>query len=118
MNTNIWNYIPECDIFQINKRKSAMTPGLLHPLHIPNKKWEEISMDFIEGLPMSEEKDKIIVVVDWITKYAHFMGVKKRNSTKQTTKVFYKNIYKLHGFPKVIVSDRDTKFKGNFWKWK
>jgi hypothetical protein len=73
-------------------------------------------MDFIETLPMSEGKDKILVVVDRLTKYAHFMGVKKTNSAKQTTKVFCKNVYKLHGFPKVIVSDRDAKFKGNFWK--
>ena len=45
------------------------------------------------------------------------MAIKKTNTTKQITEVFYKNIYKLHGFPKVIVSDRDTKFKGNFWKY-
>jgi hypothetical protein len=92
------------------------TPGLLHPLHIPNKKWEEISMDFIEGLPISVGKDKILVVVERLSKYAHFTGVRKIDSTKQTTKILSKNIYKLHGFPKVIVSDRDAKFKGNFWR--
>jgi hypothetical protein len=54
-----------------------MTLGLLHPLHIPEQKWEEISMDFIEGLPMSDGKEKIFVVVDRLTKYAHFMEVRK-----------------------------------------
>ncbi len=93
-----------------------MTPGLLHPLHIPNKKWEDISLDFIEGLPLSEGKNKILVVVDRLTKYPHFIGVRKTDSAKQTAESFCKNIYKLHGFPKIIVSDRDAKFKGNFWK--
>ena len=57
-----------------------MTPGLLHPLHIPTQKWEEISMDFIEGLPLSKGKDKIFMVVDRLKKYAHFMGIKKTDS--------------------------------------
>ena len=73
-------------------------------------------MDFIEGLPISEGKDKIFVVVDRLTKYAHFMGIKKTDSAKQIIEVFCKNIYKLHGFPKIIVSDRDAKFTSNFWK--
>jgi len=52
-----------------------MSLGLLHPLNIPNQKWEEISMDFIDGLPMSDGKGKILIVVDKLTKYAHFMGI-------------------------------------------
>ena len=71
-------------------------------------------MDFIEGLPMFDEKDTFFVEVDRLTKYAHFMAVRKTDSTKQIAYVFCKNIYKLHGFPKVIVSDRDAKFKGSF----
>jgi hypothetical protein len=94
-----------------------MTPGLIHPLHIPDQKWEEISMDFIEGLPMSDGKDTIFVLVDRLTKYAHFMEVRKSDSTKKIADVFCKNIYKLHGFSKVIVSDRDAKFKGKFWRY-
>ena len=71
-------------------------------------------MDFIEGLPISDEEDKILVVVDRLTKYAHFIGVKRTDFAKETAKDFCKNIYKLHGFPKIIMSDRDAKFKGNF----
>lgn len=73
-------------------------------------------MDFIEGLPMSDGKGKILVAVDRLTKHAHFIAMRKSNLAKQTTEIFCKNVYKLHGFPKVIVSDRDAKFKGNFWK--
>ena len=73
-------------------------------------------MDFIEGLPISDGKEKILVVVDMLTKCAHFIGVKKTDSAKETIEAFCKNIYKLHGFPKIIVSNRDAKFKGKFWK--
>ena len=73
-------------------------------------------MDFIEGLPISGEKEKILVVVDRLTKYAHLIGVKRTDSAKETAEAFCKNIYKLHGFPKIIVSDRDAKFKGNVWR--
>ena len=68
MNEYIQNYVVECDICQRNKNENISIPRLLHPLHTPNLKLEEISMDFIEGLPMSYGKDKILVVVDSLTK--------------------------------------------------
>lgn len=71
-------------------------------------------MDFIEGLQVSDGKEKILIVVHKLTKYAHFIGMKK--SDQQITEIFCKNVYKLHGFPKVIVSDKDDKLKGDFWK--
>jgi hypothetical protein len=116
VSVDIRKYVAECDLCQRNKNENVLTPELLHPLHIPNQKWEEISMDFIEGLHISDGKDKILVVVDRLTKYAHIIGVRKIDSTKQTIEMFCKNIYKLHGFPKVIVNDRDVKFKGKFWR--
>ena len=116
MYKEIHNYVVECGIYQGNKSKNVMNPMLLHHLCIPNHKWEENSMDFIEWFPLSEVKDKILVVVDRLTKYAHLMGVKKIYSNKKIAEVFYKNIYKLHGFPKIIVSDKDAKFTSNFWK--
>ena len=73
-------------------------------------------MEFIEGLLVFDGKDKILVVVDKLTKYAHFIGMKKSNLVKPIAEIFCKNVYKLYGFPKVIVSDRDAKFKGDFWK--
>ena len=116
MYKDIQKYVAKCDTSQRNKSKNVATPGLLHPLHIPNQKWEEISMDFIKGFPLSEGKDKIFIVVDWLTKYAHFVGIKKTDSAKQIIEVFCKNIYKLHGFPRIIVTDRDAKFTNNFWR--
>jgi hypothetical protein len=64
MNKEIKRFVAECEICQVNKNDNVMIPGLLHPLHIPEQKWEEISMDFIEGLPMSEGKEFFFVVVD------------------------------------------------------
>ena len=73
-------------------------------------------MDFIEEFPMSDGKDKNFVVVDRPTKYTHFMGVKKANSPKQIAEVISKKYLKITQFPKVMVNDRDAKFKGNFLK--
>ena len=65
----------ECLVFQHNKVETVKTPGLLQPLSIPSQCWEEVSMDFITGLPKSEEKSVIMVVVDRLTKYAHFFAL-------------------------------------------
>jgi hypothetical protein len=120
MKKYIQKFVRECQVCQRNKGEIVKALGLLQPLHIPNQIWEEISMDFITGLPKSEGKDAIFVVMDRLTKYAHFCGIQSTYTTSQVVEVFMKEIHRLHGFPKVIVSDRDPKFTRNFWKelWK
>lgn len=76
--------VTKCDVYQWNKNENVLTLGLLHPLHIPYQKYEEILMDFNKGLPMLDEKEKIFVVVDRLTRYTYFMAVKKIDSIKQT----------------------------------
>jgi len=71
-------------------------------------------MDFITGLPTSEGKDVIFVIVDRLTKYSHFVEISSNDN--QVIDRYVKHIFKLHGFPKVIVSDRDPMFTRNFWK--
>ena len=74
-------------------------------------------MDFIIGLPMSwRQHDSIMVVVDKLTKVAHFIPVKSMHKTDDIAKIFMKEVFKLHGFPKAIVSDKDVKFTSKFWK--
>ena len=74
-------------------------------------------MDFITEFPMTwRQHDCIMVVVDKLTKETHFTPVKSMHKTDEVTKIFMKEIFKLHGFPKAIVSDRDVKFTSNFWK--
>jgi hypothetical protein len=86
MNKDIQKFVAECNTCQRNKNENVMTPGLLHLLHIPDQKWEEISMDFIEGLPMSDGKDKIFVVVDRINQICTFHGSKENRLNKTNCK--------------------------------
>ena len=91
--------------------------SLLHPLPVPEWKWEDFSMDFITGLQMTwRQHDSIMVVVKKLTKAVHFIPVKPTHKIDDIAKIFTKEIFKLHGFPKAIVSDRDVKFTSNFWK--
>jgi DNA-binding transcriptional regulator WhiA len=86
-------------------------------LPIPEKKWEVITMDFITGLPrMNKKHDSIMMVVEKLTKAAHFVLVKTSHTTTNIAEIFMKEIARLYGIPRTIVSDRDTKFTSNFWR--
>jgi transposase InsO family protein len=78
--------------------------------------WTHISLDFVEGLPKSEGKDVILVVVDRFTKYAHFIPLSHPYTVKQVADLFQENIARLHGQPSVIVSDRDRVFTRGLWQ--
>jgi hypothetical protein len=103
------------DVSSANRIRIKM-PGLLQPLTIPSQCWEEVSMDFIAGLPKSEGNIGIMVVVDRLTKYAHFCSLSHPfKASLVAIQAFMETVQKLHGVPKIIVSDRDPIFTGNFW---
>ncbi|GJR47391.1 retrotransposon-related protein [Tanacetum coccineum] len=103
-------FVKECVTCQRYTPDLAAYPGLLQPLPIPNRIWESISMDFIEGLPRSQGKNVIFVVVDRLTKYAHFMYLAHPFSAAQVAQIFLDIVYKLLGLPTTIVLDRDKVF--------
>ncbi|XP_061358865.1 uncharacterized protein LOC133303040, partial [Gastrolobium bilobum] len=100
--------VPKGPMVKIEHQKPS---GLLQPLDIPEWKWMSISMEFVVGLPRSQAGfDSIWVVVDRLTKSAHFIPVKTTFSTEQLAKLYVREIVKLHGIPESIVSDRDPKY--------
>jgi hypothetical protein len=101
------HHIKECNTFQANKDEHTHPTGLIQPLPILKHKWESISMDFITGFPKAQGKDCIFMVVDRLTKFAHFFSIAIDYSATQVADLFFREVFKLHGFPKTIVSDRD-----------
>jgi hypothetical protein len=117
MKREIAKYISECDTCQRIKASHLKAAGPLQPLPIPSWKWEDICMDFIVGLPnTSRHHDSIWVIVDRLTKTAHFLPVHTTHKTEKYAEIYVDQIVRLHGIPKTIVSDRGALFVARFWE--
>ena len=116
MRNQIREYVLSCMICQQAETETKLPTGLLHPLPFPTQVWEDISMDFIFSLPPARGYYVIMVVVDRLTKYAHFVPLKHDFDSRYVAENFVQNIMKLHDFPKSIVSDRDKIFISRFWQ--
>ncbi|WVZ75873.1 hypothetical protein U9M48_023895 [Paspalum notatum var. saurae] len=117
MKCEVTKYVALCDVCQRVKAEHQKPTGLLQPLKIPEWKWEEIGMDFMVGLSRTQSGfDSIWVVVDRLTKVAHFIPVKTTYSGAKLAKLYMSRIVCLHEAPKKIVSDRGTQFTSHFWK--
>jgi hypothetical protein len=109
MKRDVAEYVALCDTCQRVKTEHERPAGLLQPLQVPEWKWEEIAMDFIVGLSRIQSGyDSIWVIVDRLTKVAHFIPVKTTYSGPQLIELYISRIVCLHGVPKKIVSDRGT----------
>ena len=113
---DVKKFVQECMVCQQMKCENRRPAGLLQPLLIPDKMWEELSMDFVTSLPNSHSYITILVVVDRLSKQAYFGALPKTYSAARVAELFYQMVYKLHGIPRSIVFNRDTIFLSSFWR--
>jgi hypothetical protein len=116
MKADIASFVKHCLVCQQAKPDRSKLPGLLQPLEVPSKAWQLISLDFVEGLPQSGSANCLLVVVDYLTKYAHVIPLHHPFTAATVAKAFMSNVYKLHGLPRAIVSDRDRIFTSKWWQ--
>ena len=117
MKRDIATFIACCDSCQRIKAEHQKPAGLLQPLSIPEWKWDKLGMDFITRLPRTRSGyDSIWIVVDRLTKVAHFIPVKTTYTSAKLAKIYMTRIICLHEVPRSIVSDRGTQFTSKFWK--
>ncbi|KAJ9514703.1 hypothetical protein QJQ45_028419 [Haematococcus lacustris] len=116
MRADVRHYVTTCDACQRDKSSTLKPGGLLNPLSIPDYRWESVSMDLITKLPSaSHGYDAICVFVDRLSKMVHFVPCKESMNAKGFARLFVDNVFKLHGLPKDMVSDRGPHFHNTFW---
>ena len=116
MKREVAECVSRCLTCQRVKAEHQRPSGLLQPLEIPEWKWEHITTDFVVGLPPTQKGfDAIWVIVDRLTKSAHFLPIKIRFNLEQLSKLYIKEVVSRHGVPVSIVSDRDPRFTSTFW---
>ena len=117
MKREIAQFVAQCLTCQQVKVEHQRPAGLLQPLQIPEWKWEHISMDFVTSLPRAPTgQDAIWVIVDRLTKTAHFVPIKVSYKLEKLAELYIQEIVRLHGIPVSIVSDRDPRFTSKFWR--
>jgi hypothetical protein len=116
MGVHIKRFMDRCRICHHSKGK-RQNAGLYKPLPIPERSCDAVRMNFILGMPRTQRGfDSIFVVVDRFYKMAHFISCQKTSDTTHIVNLFFKEVIQLHGLPRSIVLDSDTKFMGHFWR--
>ncbi|GKC20150.1 ty3-gypsy retrotransposon protein [Tanacetum coccineum] len=116
MRKSVEEFIKQCVVCQQTKYSTDAPGGYLQPLPTPSAVWEDVLMDFITGLQASRGITVILVVVDRLTKYAHFGTLPTSFNAHKVAEVFLEIVVKHHGIPRTIVSDHDPIFVSTFWK--
>ena len=117
MKKDIVEYVSKCLTCQQVKAKHQVLFGLLNLIPIPQWKWDNITMDFVSGFSLTQRKhDSVWVIIDGLTKSAHFKLVRLNYSIDRLVELYVNEIVRLHGIPLSIVYDRDPRFTSRFWK--
>jgi transposase InsO family protein len=109
-------WVRNCQMCKRTTPSQEAYQGILKPLPVPERAWRDISIDFITHLPRSGKHDAILVVVDRLTKMKHFLACEGTCNAEDVARLFLKNIWKLHGLPVSIISDRGPQFVAEFWR--
>ena len=112
----IKDYVASCDMCQRTKVPRHKPYGLIKSLPVPTNPWKDIGMDFVGPLPMSKGYDMMLIVICRLTKQAHFIPCVKTRTVTQVVDMFMQHIFRLHGIPSTIVSDRDSIFTSHHWQ--
>ena len=116
MKRDVSEFVTKCLVCQRVKAEHQVPSGLLQPIRIPEWKWDRITMDFVVGLPLTGRRyDLVWVIVDRLTKSAHFLPVRTDYSLDKLAELYIKEIVRLHGIHISIISDRDPRFTSRFW---
>ena len=117
MERDVRAFVRSCEMCQRNKASNQQAAGLLQPLPTPSRRWEQVSLDLITSLPSTpRQHSAILVIVDRFTKRIHISPTHDEVTAPQVARIYFDTIFRHHGLPRVIVSDRDPRFTGHFWK--
>src|SRR6267143_5635942 len=116
MTRSVGQYVSTCDLCLCTKMQYHLPIGELHPLPIPEERWEVISVDFIVELPESRGYDAIMAVVDSVGKRSHFIETVTTITAAGAANLYLRNVWKLHGLPRKVISDQGLQFIALFMK--
>uniref|UniRef100_A0A3B4TPF0 Gypsy retrotransposon integrase-like protein 1 n=1 Tax=Seriola dumerili TaxID=41447 RepID=A0A3B4TPF0_SERDU len=113
---DVGEFVSACSICAQNKTSRQRLHGLLRPLPVPRRPWSHLSLDFVTGFPPSKGNTVILTIIDRFSKMAHFVPLAKLPSAKETAEAMLSHVFRLHGLPQDVVSDRGPQFVSRFWK--
>ena len=116
MSQDVRDFVINCPVCQMEKGSHLKPAGKLMPLKLPTRKWDHVALDFVTGMPEEDGMDTICTVVDKATKMCHFIPCSEKITAKETAKLYWQHVGRLHGIPSVLISDRDPRFTSRFWR--
>ena len=113
---DVGKYVEECDLCQRMKNRMEKPAGKLKLSEVLEKPWTHLTVDFITKLPVVAGKDTILVVCNRLSKMTHFVATTEETSVEELARLFRNNVWKLHGLPESVVSDRGPQFVAELMK--